>query len=57
MQVPTRLDQVRKAVVALATAIVEVGAIWVDAPEWVVVTVAFAGAILTYLVPNEPMPN
>lgn len=54
---PTKLDQVRKFLVALATTVVELGALWADAPDWVIVAVGVAGAILTYLVPNEPMPE
>lgn len=54
---PTKLAQIRKFLVAAATAIVEMGALFTDAPQWVVVAVAIAGAVLTYLVPNEPMPQ
>lgn len=43
-----------KFVVALLTAIVEGGALWADAPTWVVSVVGFAGAALVWLVRNTP---
>lgn len=57
MKVPTRWSQVRKAIVAVATVIAEIAGVWVDAPSWFAPVAALAGAILVYLVPNEPMPS
>lgn len=53
---PTRWSQVRKAIVAVATAVVQIAGVWVEAPAWFLPVAAVAGAILVYLVPNEPMP-
>lgn len=47
------LAKYRKAIVAAATAIVEVVAVWQSAPEWALMAAAGAGAVLVYLVPNE----
>jgi hypothetical protein len=44
----------RKAVFAVATAVVEVVAVWQDAPQWALMIAAAAGAVLVYSVPNRP---
>lgn len=51
----SRLDigRYRKALIALATAVVEVVAVWQGAPEWALMAAAGAGAVLVYLVPNR----
>lgn len=54
---PNRWSQVRKALVAVATVIAEIAGVWIDAPNWFAPVAALAGAILVYLVPNEPMPS
>lgn len=43
----------RKAGVAVATAVVEVVAVWQDAPTWALQAAAAAGALLVFLVPNR----
>jgi hypothetical protein len=48
------MDKYRKFAVALLTAVVEGGALWLDAPPWFVSVVGFAGAALVYLVRNAP---
>jgi hypothetical protein len=54
---PTKLNQVRKFLIAMATAIVEIAAVWLTAPPWFITLAAIAGALLVYRVPNEPMPS
>ncbi len=48
------MDKYRKFFVALLSVVVEGGALWVDAPHWVVTVVGLAGAGLVYLVRNVP---
>lgn len=43
-----------KAIIALLTAVVEAGALWVSAPPWVVAVVGFAGAALVWAKANAP---
>lgn len=43
-----------KAIIALAAAVVEAGALWADAPPWVVAVVGFAGAVLVFAKKNAP---
>ena len=43
----------RKAAVAVATAVVEVVAVWQNAPQWALMAAAAAGAVLVWLVPNR----
>src|SRR5690606_19476918 len=43
----------RKAAVAAATAVVEIVALWQDAPQWALAAAALAGAVLVYAVPNR----
>jgi hypothetical protein len=57
VNVPTKLSQVRKFLVAVGTAIVEIAAVWLTAPPWFITLAAIAGALLVYRVPNEPMPS
>lgn len=47
------LSRYRKAVVATATAVVEIVAVWQGAPEWALAAAALAGAVLVYAVPNR----
>ncbi|MGV2383663.1 MAG UNVERIFIED_CONTAM: hypothetical protein LOD86_00125 [Thermobifida fusca] len=49
----TMLSRYRKAVVATATAVVEIVALWQGAPEWALAAAALAGAVLVYAVPNR----
>lgn len=49
----SRLAEWRKAGVAVATAVVEVVAVWQGAPEWALMAAAGAGAALVWLVPNR----
>lgn len=46
-------SEYRKAAVAVATAVVEVVAVWQDAPEWALGAAAVAGAVLVYATPNR----
>ena len=48
------MTRYNKFFVALLSAIVEGGALWVNAPAWVVTVVGFAGAALVWLVRNTP---
>lgn len=43
-----------KFLIALAAAVAEGGALWADAPNWVVTVVGFAGAALVFLKANAP---
>lgn len=49
------MDKYWKAIIALAAAVVEAGALWVDAPPWAVAVVGFAGAVLVFAKKNAPM--
>jgi hypothetical protein len=51
------MDKYRKFVIALLAAIVEGGALWVDAPPWFVSLVGFAGAALVFWVKNAPVDS
>jgi hypothetical protein len=43
-----------KAIIALLGAVVELGALWVDAPAWFVSVVGFATAVLVFAKGNAP---
>lgn len=45
--------EMRKAIIAVATMVVEIVAIWQGAPEWALVAAAVAGAVLVWGVPNR----
>lgn len=53
---PFTFKRYRKAVVALAGLVIEIGALWQDAPQWVLVTVGVATWVVTVWVPNETTP-
>lgn len=52
----TWLEQRRKGIIAFLTVAAGIIAGWQDAPEWVLALGGLIGAILVYMVPNEPMP-
>ena len=54
---PFTFARYRKAVVAFAGLVIEIGALWQDAPEWVLIAVGVATWITTVWVPNEQHPN
>lgn len=43
-----------KALVVLATALVNVANVWADGPNWLYVVANVAALLLTYYVPNAP---
>lgn len=48
------LARARKFLIAGAAAVVEIGNVWVDGPEWLHPVATVAAAILLYTVPNAP---
>lgn len=46
--------RVAKALVVLATMLVNVANVWLDGPEWLYVVANVAALFLTYYVPNAP---
>jgi hypothetical protein len=44
-----------KAIIALLTAVAEFGALWVDAPHWVLAVLPFVGAALVWMKANAPV--
>lgn len=52
----SRLAKYRKLVVAVATGVVEIVAVWQDAPPWALTAAAVAGAFLVWRVPNTGLP-
>jgi hypothetical protein len=43
-----------KFIIALLTAVAEVGALWADAPHWVLTALPFVGAALVFAKANAP---
>lgn len=48
------LKRIAKALVVLATMLVNVANVWLDGPEWLYVAANVAALFLTYYVPNAP---
>lgn len=48
------VKRVAKALIVLATALVNVANVWADGPNWLYVVANVAALILTYYVPNAP---
>jgi hypothetical protein len=48
------MDKYWKFLIALCGAVVEAGALWADAPAWVVTVVGFATAALVFAKKNAP---
>jgi len=47
-------EQYRKLIAATATAIIEIVAVWADAPSWLLSLVPLLGAVAVWAVKNEP---
>lgn len=49
------LSKYNKIIVFILAAIVEVGALWTDAPPWVGTVVLVAGGLAIFFIKNTPM--
>lgn len=49
-----QLNKYRKFIAAFATAVVQIVAVWQDAPPWVLALVPLLGAVAVWAVPNTP---
>jgi hypothetical protein len=48
------VKRVAKALIVLATMLVNVANVWLDGPQWLYVAANVAALLLTYYVPNAP---
>ena len=48
------MERYRKLIAAAATAVVQIAAVWADAPPWLLALVPLLGAVAVWAVPNAP---